>query len=128
MARPLTDDEPLPGAFDPRNRDRDDLYGALARLRHHGGIVHSPQLQAWCVTEHDDIAAILRNDEDFSARDHKPRSLTDLPPDITQMLSTWSGESASLGEMDPPEHTRVRSVINAGFTPRAKGPALHPRP
>ncbi|MGW7455148.1 cytochrome P450 [Streptomyces sp. NPDC054787] len=35
------------------------------------------------------------------------------------MLSTWSGESASLGEMDPPEHTRVRSVINAGFTPRA---------
>lgn len=35
------------------------------------------------------------------------------------MLSTWSGESASLGEMDPPEHTRVRSVINAGFSPRA---------
>ncbi|MFC9294724.1 cytochrome P450 [Streptomyces sp. NPDC057011] len=71
------------------------------------------------MTGYDDIAAILRNDEDFSARDHKPRPLTDLPADVSEMLSTWSGESASLGEMDPPEHTRVRSVINAGFTPRA---------
>ncbi|WP_202868999.1 cytochrome P450 [Kribbella antibiotica] len=71
------------------------------------------------MTGYDDIAAILRNDDDFSARDHKPRPLTDLPPDVQEMLSTWSGESVSLGEMDPPEHTRVRSVINAGFTPRA---------
>ncbi|MDI3390755.1 cytochrome P450 [Streptomyces sp. B-S-A8] len=71
------------------------------------------------MTGYDDIAAILRNDDDFSARDHKPRAVAEMPPDIKEMLSTWSGESASLGEMDPPDHTRVRSVINAGFTPRA---------
>ncbi|MFJ9643017.1 cytochrome P450 [Streptomyces sp. NPDC101206] len=119
MARGLTDQEALPAGFDPRNRDRDDLYGALTQLRSHGRIVHSPQLQAWCVTGYEDIAAILRNDADFSARDHKPRPLAQLPPDVEEMLSSWSGESASLGEMDPPEHTRVRTVINAGFTPRA---------
>lgn len=119
MAGWSTDDEAPPLAFDPWNHDREDLYGALARLRGHGRIFHSPPLQAWCVTAYDDIAAILRNDEDFSARDHKPRPLKDLPPDVREILSTWSGESASLGEMDPPEHTRVRSVINAGFTPRA---------
>ncbi|MGW7064779.1 cytochrome P450 [Streptomyces sp. NPDC054904] len=119
MAGRLTDDEEPPAWFDPFDFNRDDLYAALAHVRAGGRIVHSSRLQAWCVTGYDDIAAILRNDEDFSARDHKPRPLKDLPPDVQAMLSTWSGESASLGEMDPPEHTRVRSVINAGFTPRA---------
>ncbi|MFJ9446718.1 cytochrome P450 [Kitasatospora sp. NPDC101235] len=119
---PLTDTGP-PEGFDPRGRDRDDLYGALARLRDLGEVVYSRQLQAWCVTGHEDIAAILRNDADFSARDHKPRPTLDLPPDVAEILRTWSGDSASLGEMDPPEHTRVRSVINAGFTPWALQPA-----
>ncbi|MFI9627626.1 cytochrome P450 [Streptomyces sp. NPDC052042] len=119
MAQPLTDDEDPPTGFDPRGRDQNDLYGALARLGGRGRLVYSPELQAWCVTGYDDIAAILRSDEAFSAHDHKPRPLTNLPPDVEEMLSTWSGASASLGEMDPPEHTRVRSVINAGFTPQA---------
>ncbi|MEU3605612.1 cytochrome P450 [Streptomyces sp. NPDC035033] len=119
MAGRISGDETQSAGFDPRNGDPDELYEELARLRGHGRVVHVPRLQAWCVTGYEDIAAILRNDEDFSARDHKPRSSADVPADVRETLRTWSGESVSLGEMDPPEHTRVRTVVNAGFTSRA---------
>ncbi|WP_143664749.1 hypothetical protein [Streptomyces sp. NRRL B-24572] len=87
--------------FDPRALDGEDLYGALAQLRGHGRIVHSPRLGAWCVTGYDDIAAILRNDADFSARGHKPRPTVDVPPDVAEILAGWSCTRAPMGTGSP---------------------------
>lgn len=65
----------------------------------------------WCVTRHDDLIAVNRDNHTFSS--NRMATNIDTPP----------GEHLEqvrlmMLNMDPPEHTKLRKLVNGGFTPR----------
>ena len=105
-------DEINPGSFDFWLRD--DVDGALARLRRERPIAWHQHLDSgrgfWSLTRFDDIAAASRDWETFSSA-WGIQVLTD--PEDTDRLGIRSMIST-----DPPKHTKLRSIVNRGFTPR----------
>jgi cytochrome P450 len=105
-------DEINPGSFDFWLRD--DVDGALARLRHERPIAWHQHPDSgrgfWSLTRFDDIAAVSRDWETFSSA-HGIQVLTD--PEDTDRIGIRSMIST-----DPPKHTKLRSIVNRGFTPR----------
>lgn len=65
----------------------------------------------WAVTRHDDIVAVNRDAKTFSSHDGSAL-LEDLTPDSLEM------NRMMMLNMDPPEHTKLRKIVNKGFTPR----------
>jgi len=105
-------DEINPGSFDFWLRD--DVDGALARLRRERPIAWHQHPDSgrgfWSLTRFDDIAAASRDWETFSSA-YGIQVLTD--PEDTDRLGIRSMIST-----DPPKHTKLRSIVNRGFTPR----------
>ena len=107
--------------FDPRRYAAEGIpYGDLARLRTEAPVAWHPEPAIldwpqgpgfWAVTRFDDVSHVSRRPELFSSslgatqlRDPDPQDL----PHIRRMMLN----------MDPPEHTRLRKLVNTGFTPR----------
>jgi cytochrome P450 len=61
----------------------------------------------WVVVGHAEIAEINRDWERFGAEDGP--TLVAFPPEMRGTALIW---------MDPPDHTRLRKLVSAGFTPR----------
>jgi cytochrome P450 len=105
-------DEINPGSFDFWLRD--DVDGALARLRHERPIAWHQHPDSgrgfWSLTRFDDIAAASRDWETFSSA-WGIQVMTD--PEDTDRIGIRSMIST-----DPPKHTKLRSIVNRGFTPR----------
>jgi len=68
----------------------------------------------WAVTRHSDIGHISRHPEIFSS--HRRLVLFAETPD-----SELEMQRLMMLNMDPPQHTRQRSFVNRGFTPRMIG-------
>ena len=97
-----------------------DPYPALSALREATPIVYDERLRRWFVTRHADVRACLRDrrlgrnfrhvgtDEEFHAEPLDPR-----------FADFWASERWSLLWLEPPEHTRIRRLVDAAFTPRA---------
>src|SRR5215475_3727888 len=105
-------DEINPASFDFWLRD--DVEGALAKLRHERPVAWHQHPDSgkgfWSLTRFDDIAAATRDWETFSSA-YGIQVLTD--PEDTDRLGIRSMIST-----DPPKHTKLRSIVNRGFTPR----------
>jgi cytochrome P450 len=90
-----------------------DPYPTYARLRSRSPVHRSRLLDAWVFTRYVDVEAILRDYRRFSNmpsnRGVPRRQRTFVPPraDWTMLF------------LDPPEHTRLRALVNQAFTPRA---------
>ncbi len=65
----------------------------------------------WCITRHADIVAVHRDTATFSS-EVGATALEDLEPDQIEARK-------SMLDTDPPRHTRLRSLVNKDFTPRA---------
>ena len=65
----------------------------------------------WAVTRHDDLVAIHKDTETYSS-ETGATALEDLEPDAIEARK-------SMIDTDPPRHTRLRGLVNRGFTPRA---------
>jgi cytochrome P450 len=63
----------------------------------------------WAVTRYDDVMAVSRDPETF--RSAPSVNIGDIPPEIAE----WLG---SMINMDSPKHTKMRLIVNRGFTPR----------
>ena len=63
----------------------------------------------WAVTRFDDVMQVSRDPDGF----HSAPSINigDIPPEIAE----WLG---SMINMDAPKHTKMRLIVNRGFTPR----------
>jgi cytochrome P450 len=87
------------------------------QLRHHAPVRWVEPLQAWMVSRYRDVDYAIRNPQLFSSVGFSTQALGDLNPvpDAQWIL-----------EMDPPNHTRVRKLVNRAFTPRLIK-ALEPR-
>jgi cholest-4-en-3-one 26-monooxygenase len=68
----------------------------------------------WAVTRHADIGHISRHPEIFSS--HRRLVLFNEAPDAEIEM-----QRLMMLNMDPPQHTRQRSFVNRGFTPRMIG-------
>jgi len=105
-------DEINPGSFDFWLRD--DVDGALARLRRERPIAWHQHPDSgrgfWSLTRFDDIVGASRGWETFSSA-YGIQVLTD--PEDTDRIGIRSMIST-----DPPKHTKLRSIVNRGFTPR----------
>ena len=65
----------------------------------------------WAVTRHDDLVAIHKDTETYSS-ETGATALEDLDADAIEARK-------SMIDTDPPRHTRLRGLVNRGFTPRA---------
>jgi cytochrome P450 len=72
-----------------------------------------PGFNLWSITCYDDCVGILRNPEVFSsdALAHGPRV-------FAEMIPAEQRQQRSMLTLDPPDHTRLRSMVNKAFTPR----------
>ncbi|GHO58761.1 cytochrome P450 family protein [Ktedonobacter robiniae] len=96
-------------------------YPTFADLRHQDPL-HQITLQsgraAWLVTRYQDADIILR-DERFvknAGNAFTPEEIEQFPRALPQQASSFL--SLHMLNMDPPSHTRLRSLINLSFTPR----------
>ncbi|MFF9870208.1 cytochrome P450 [Streptomyces sp. NPDC013953] len=122
----MTNAEPL---FDPSLPGlADDPYPHYARLRRTDPVYEHPA-GYWMVSRHDDATAVLRaprmsvNEKNLAgspADDSAPPP--ELPPAMVEAANVMN---LSLLDVDPPDHTRLRSLVTKAFTPRAVA-ALEP--
>jgi cytochrome P450 len=116
-------------AFDPTAAGfLADPYSTLAALREETPVFYEEELDRWFVTRHAEVRACLRDrrlgrnfrhvgtEQEFGAQQLDPRR-----------QAFWDTERWSLLWLEPPEHTRIRKLVAAAFTPRSveglRGPA-----
>jgi cytochrome P450 len=90
-------------------------YPIYHRLRADQPVVRVPQLDAWVVTRYDAVNAALRNPQLSS--DRFPRARKRLASRGLDALI--NDRMRSMIHMDAPDHTRLRSLVNKAFTPKA---------
>ena len=92
-----------------------DPYPTYHRLRGASPVHWAPALDAWIVTRYEDVSAGLRDPRLSSQRFDRVRGLLERKvPD----LGIEPG-MRSMIHMDPPDHTRLRSLVSKAFTPKA---------
>ena len=95
-----------------------DPYPVYARLRERSPVHYSRLADAVVLSRYEDVDAILRNHARFTVN-----------PDLRQSRKARYKqplEERSILFMDPPDHTRLRSLVNKAFT-RSAINALEPR-
>jgi cytochrome P450 len=94
-----------------------DPYPAYAWLREHEPVHWSARLKMWVVTRYEDVHRILHDPVRYSSDRFRriPSALASRRPDIedvARVLRDWAVFR------DPPDHTRLRGLLNKAFTPR----------
>jgi len=97
-----------------------DPYPTYAKLRARDPVHWNFLSHAWVFSRHRDIDAILRDHTRFS-NDSRQRQGVNLAE-----LSASAPGGPSMLFLDPPDHTRLRALVQQAFTPRALE-ALTPR-
>ncbi len=100
----------------------EDPYPALTELRESGPLVWSNEFDLWLVTRHAEVLACQR-DRRLGRVMNGHAQPTDLRPVQTiKAISDWAPyydiERHSLLMLEPPEHTRIRSLVSRAFTPK----------
>lgn len=97
--------------FDPFSEEYfANPYDTYRRMRDEAPAYYNPQYDFYAVTRHADVAAALKDTETYSSA----KGVT-----LDQILLGDDPGGASIITMDPPEHRRMRSLVNKVFTPRA---------
>jgi hypothetical protein len=104
-----------------------DPYPTYARFRAEAPVHRSETTGAWMLFHYDDVAATLKDHRRFGSAGRFRAVIDRLPTD-------WGADAALLREhfsvgliaSDPPDHNRMRGLMNRAFTPRVVE-ALRPR-
>jgi cytochrome P450 len=89
-------------------------HAVFARLRAEAPVCWHPEAAGpgfWALTKHADVLTVSRDSATFSSA-RAGYMTQDMDP-----LAVAQSRLMLLG-MDPPEHTRLRGLVNRGFTPR----------
>jgi cytochrome P450 len=111
-----------PAARLMRPAARRDPYPEYARIRRTGPFARSRL--GWYSAHHDVVSTVLRSPafgHDFTLAPQLRGGVQRQPADLVDPV----GPESMIG-MDPPDHTRLRRLVSAGFTPRSVQ-ALRPR-
>jgi pimeloyl-[acyl-carrier protein] synthase len=107
---------------------RDDPYPFYHRLRSEEP-VHRSQMGFWVLTRYADVAALLRDPRMSNDPRNSAGGLRGMqPPTVAGEGPSpdWVAEAPAIMFLDPPEHTRLRTLVNKAFTPQAVE-SLRPR-
>ena len=97
-----------------------DPYPYYAQLRHDAPVYWSDSHQAWYLTRHADVEAVARNRSVSSSR--VPAIMSQVPQEQRDEFEPFAHAVASwMLFIDPPDHTRLRGLVNKAFTPRMIG-------
>jgi cytochrome P450 len=97
--------------FDPFSDDFfNGPYETYRRMRDEAPVYYDEQGDFYALTRHEDVAAAYKDFESFSSN----RGV-----DLAQVRKGEETEHGSIIAMDPPNHRRMRSLLNKVFTPRA---------
>ena len=95
----------------------EDPYPSLHRLRSEEPVHWSRELDAWVLTRYDDCLRVLQDDDPFSSDPVSARG--DFGLDVARKRAEAPlGLAPIMGNTDPPDHTRLRTIVNRGFVPR----------
>ncbi|CDO90943.1 cytochrome [Mycobacterium triplex] len=98
--------------FDPFSEEFfNDPYPTYRRMREEAPVYYDETHDFYALARHEDVSAAFKDYETYSSArgiDLAMVKNNDLPKDSRSMIF-----------MDPPEHRRMRSLVNKVFTPRA---------
>jgi cytochrome P450 len=108
-------------AFDPSDPGFiADPYPTLSRLRESARVFYDEGRERWFVTRHEDVRSCLRDKRLGRNFRHvmTPEEIG-VPPLDPRWQAFWQSERWSLLWIEPPDHTRIRKLVAAAFTPRS---------
>lgn len=100
-----------------------DPYPSYDKLRTHAPVLHLPALNGYLVSRNADAALVLRDKrfgKDYVTRITRRFGPEALNEPVYRAMGRW------MLTQDPPDHTRLRRLLNRGFTSRAVN-AMAPR-
>jgi cytochrome P450 len=77
-------------------------------------VFYIAEFDRWCVTRHADVLKVLRDVVTYSSGDMI--TLPPIPPALAQDLPDGHPQRFALVSIDPPDHTRIRRLIQRAFT------------
>lgn len=105
-----------------------DPFPVYDRLRNEAPVAWSQRWNAWVVSRHGDVEASLRDKDNLSNENRQALLFDGLTPAEREELSRlrhYFAQKDVIGS-DPPDHTRMRSLVQKAFTPRTVA-SLQPR-
>lgn len=106
--------------FDPHSPAfKRDPYPTYARLRDESPLYYDDQAGMWFASRYADVAALLRDRRLGRTMDHVlSREQRGLPPKNPRYAPFSKLSEHSMFDKEPPDHTRLRSLVHKAFTPR----------
>jgi cholest-4-en-3-one 26-monooxygenase len=101
--------------FDPDIYVEAVPHERFAELRRHHPVARAELDDGrvfWCVTRHADLVAVNRDPAVYSSWRGSALSSAGMVGDVLEQ------QRLMMLNMDPPEHTKLRKIVNKGFTPR----------
>src|ERR1700730_12919516 len=87
-------------------REIGQAYGCFEKMREEQPVYHDEGMSTWHVLRYEDVRATLNDYSRFSSRSFG-------------LSGSFLGDT--LVAKDPPEHRKLRNLVNQAFTPRAVG-------
>jgi cytochrome P450 len=96
-------------------------YPAFARLRDESPVHWHAASRSWLVARWEDAEAVLRTPRQYSSYGYQNAYFERLRPELRAEAPTLElrGRTPTLITCDPPEHTRLRRLLQTAFTPKA---------
>lgn len=89
---------------------QENPFPYYAYLRQHAPAYQVPGVGFWAISRYEDVLFILKNPQVFSS--------TILTSSLMGDLDPWPPNVPAMIALDPPNHTRLRKLVNRAFTPR----------
>lgn len=105
-----------------------DPYPILRLLREEEPVYWSDSIGGWVLTKYDDILQTFKRTDIYSNEGRLGRVVEYLSPELRSQLTTFEGHYRTKGLLhsDPPDHTRLKSLVQKAFSPRIID-AMRPR-
>lgn len=96
-----------------------DPYPVYDELRAQVRVAWSEALGGWVIPRYDDVVATMLDVRHFSSQGRVLAVLDRYTPEVRQQFHTFETHfTGGLINADPPNHTRLRALVNHAFTPR----------
>ena len=96
-----------------------DPYPLFHRMRAEAPVYWSGVLNSWVLTRYEDVVSTMRDARLLSSAQRMTTLLDQLPEGMREEVRLVDHHyAATLPFLNPPEHTRIRGLVNKSFSPR----------
>lgn len=96
-----------------------DPYSVFRQLRAEAPVLWVERWNCWLITRAADIESTIRDTRRFSSASRVTSVIESTPGyEPGQWAALHENFAVGMAQTDPPDHTRVRSLVSAAFTPR----------